>query len=172
METNSLTLVFPTAEHERAALAYRQEYFDIGVLDINGDGGLDYASDYGAWLLKIAYDMTTEHEGHVPATTYFSVLGGKIIGTVQIRHYLNAELTVKGGHIGYGIAPSERRRGYGTAQLRLALEKCREMGITRVLITCAKENIASARTIQRCGGVLENEVDHEGGVIQRYWVEL
>ena len=82
-----------------------------------------------------------------------------------------------GGHIGYSIRPSQRRKGYARETLRLTLDKCREAGEARVLITCDKDNIPSARTIPANGGVLENEVVDEpglgqSGMIQRYWITL
>lgn len=94
------------------------------------------------------------------------------MGAVNIRHYLNDKLFETGGHIGDGIRPSERRKGYATAMIGLALEECRKLGIDRVLICCDKDNIGSAKSIQRNGGVLENEVEENGNSVQRYWIEL
>lgn len=91
---------------------------------------------------------------------------------MNIRHYLNDKLFETGGHIGDGIRPSERRKGYVTAMIGLALEECRKLGIDRVLICCDKDNIGSAKSIQRNGGVLENEVEENGNIVQRYWIEL
>lgn len=95
------------------------------------------------------------------------------VGAVNIRHYLTDELLKTGGHIGDGIRPSERRKGYATAMIALALEECKKLGIDRVLICCDRENIGSAKSIIRNGGVLENEVEEEDGhVEQRYWIQL
>lgn len=94
------------------------------------------------------------------------------VGAVNIRHHLNDKLTQTGGHIGDGIRPSERRKGYATAMIGLALEECRKLGITRVLMTCDRDNIGSAKSILRNGGVLENEIEEEGTIIQRYWIQL
>ena len=73
--------------------------------------------------------------------------------------------------------PSERRKGYAKEMLRLILIKCKELGADKVLLTCDKENIASAKTIISNGGILENEVKDEvslskSGIIQRYWINL
>lgn len=95
-----------------------------------------------------------------------------LIGAIDIRHYLNDYLLQYGGNIGYGIRPSERKRGYATQMLALALEKCNEMQISRVLITCFESNIASANTIIKNGGILENEVIEYGKIKQRYWIQL
>lgn len=120
-------------------------------------------------------EIKEETDGHVPDSTFFLLdLDRNIfVGAVNIRHYLNDSLLFSGGHIGDGIRPSERRKGYATAMIGLALEECRKLGITRVLMTCDKDNVGSAKSIMHNGGVLENEIVNEEGVIeQRYWIEL
>ena len=77
-----------------------------------------------------------------------------------------------GGHIGDGIRPSERGKGLGTEMIALALEECRKLGISEVLMCCKKTNLASARTIEKNGGVLENEVLDDGVSVLRYWIKL
>lgn len=97
----------------------------------------------------------------------------RLLGAVNIRHYLNDYLLQYGGHVGDGIRPSERGKGYATEMIRLALLECKKLGIDRVLMVCDKNNVASARTIIKNGGVLENEIiDYEGVLIQRYWIDL
>ena len=91
---------------------------------------------------------------------------------MNIRHKLNEKLLLNGGHIGDGIRPSERGKGYGTRMIALALEKCRELGIDRVLMVCDRNNAASARTIVKNGGVMENEIEVDGVVEQRYWIDI
>ena len=120
-------------------------------------------------------EIKEERDGRVPDSTFFCLdLDRNIFaGAVNIRHYLNEDLLFSGGHIGDGIRPSERRKGYATAMIRLALEECRKLGIRRVLMTCDKDNVASARTIIKNGGILENEIINEEGVPeQRYWIDL
>lgn len=94
------------------------------------------------------------------------------VGAVNIRHYLNDSLLKTGGHIGDGVRPSERRKGYATAMIALALEECKKLGIHKVLMCCDKENIASAKSIIHNGGILENEVEEKGHLEQRYWIQL
>lgn len=94
------------------------------------------------------------------------------VGAVNIRHYLNDALLFGGGHIGDGVRPSERRKGIATQMIGLALEECRKLGIDRVLMTCDKENTGSAKSIQNNGGVLENEIETDGEILQRYWIDL
>ncbi|HMF29906.1 MAG TPA: GNAT family N-acetyltransferase [Candidatus Lokiarchaeia archaeon] len=133
-------------------------------------------SDFDAMIAKLENQSQGKglKEGLVPATTYWLARNdGKILGATNIRHYLNEFLERTGGHIGMGIRPSERRKGYGTELLRMALKITRDMGITSVLVTCDKDNIASARTIQKNGGVLDSEEEEEDGVIvQRYWIQI
>lgn len=110
----------------------------------------------------------------VPDSTYFCLDKDRniFVGVVNIRHYLNDNLCHTGGHIGDGIRPSERRKGYATAMIHLALEKCREMGMNKVLMTCGKDNIGSAKSIINNGGVFEREVEEDGETEQRYWITL
>ena len=120
-------------------------------------------------------ERKTEEDGLVPNSVFFALDTDRdiFVGAVDIRHYLNDGLLVTGGHIGDGVRPSERRKGCATAMIALALEECRKLGIPRVLMTCDKDNTGSAKSIVKNGGVLENEVINEEGVLeQRYWITL
>lgn len=109
----------------------------------------------------------------VPASTYFLLDDeNRICGAVNIRHRLNDNLKLGGGHIGYGIRPKARKQSYGTEILKLALEKAIDMGIQKVLVSCYKENVNSARIIQRNGGVLDSEIEEDNKITQRYWIQL
>ena len=119
--------------------------------------------------------MTQPRDGLVPDVTFFALDTERdlFVGAVNLRLWLNERLLFDGGHIGDGIRPSERRRGYATEMIRLALIECKKLGIKRVLMVCDKDNIGSAKSIVRNGGVLENEItDEDGTVEQRYWIEL
>ncbi len=132
--------------------------------------------DYISLLKDLESYKTREKCPHhfAPSDTFFLINNqNKILGAVCIRHCLNEELLKFGGHIGYGIRPSERKKGYATIMLRMALEKCWTMGIDKVLVTCNKDNIPSAKTILANGGILENELmEDNGNIVQRYWIEL
>ena len=112
--------------------------------------------------------------GWVPDSTFFCLdeERGVMVGAVNIRHELNDALLLNGGHIGDGVRPSERRKGIATAMIGLALQECRKLGINKVLMVCDKDNIGSARSIIKNGGILENEVAVDGTVEQRYWITL
>ena len=117
-------------------------------------------------------DCKEPRDGLVPDSTFFCLDEERniLVGAVNIRHELNDYLLAHGGHIGDGVRPSERRKGYATRMIALALEECRKLGITRVLLVCDKDNIGSAKSIVRNGGVLENEIIRNGIVEQRYWI--
>lgn len=119
-------------------------------------------------------EVKSETDGLVSDLTFFCLdLNRNIfVGAVNIRHYLNDYLFRYGGHIGDGIRPSERGKGYGTKMVSLALEECTKLKINRVLMTCNKKNIASRKTIINNGGILDSEVELDGNVIQRFWIEL
>jgi len=112
-------------------------------------------------------------KGLVPSSMYFLIDNhNKIYGAIDIRHELNDYLLQYGGHIGYGIRPSQRRKGYASQMLTLALPIAKELGINKVLITCDKNNVGSAKTIMNNGGILENEVINGNEVTQKYWIEF
>ena len=128
--------------------------------------------DFSHYLEEI--EVKDERSGLVPDSTYFCLDEERncFVGAVNIRHYLNEALLLNGGHIGDGVRPSERRKGVATQMIRLALEECKILGIDRVLMVCDKENIGSAKSILKNGGVLENEVVVDGVIEQRYWITL
>ncbi len=109
----------------------------------------------------------------VPSTFLLAEADGTIVGRTSIRHNLTDRLLLIGGHIGYAVLPPYRRRGYTTEILLQSLVIAHSLGITPVLVTCDEGNEPSARTIERCGGTLENVVDNpEGGPPKRrYWIE-
>lgn len=170
-------LIYPTKEYENRAFEYINEFL-LYNSEINGTGGLDRFDDYDEWLIKVESDLDIPNipEERVPANTFFLIRTSddKIIGMINIRHKLNEFLQNEGGHIGYSIRPRERKKGYGTLMLKLGLEKCQELDLNKVLITCDKSNIASAKVIQNNNGILENEIYSNtfSEIIQRYWVCL
>ena len=160
-----------------AAGEYRQEFLSSGD-SMDGCSNLrrfENMSDWYDWICKAEHKATCP-AGWVPDTQYICVRtqDGCIVGMLDIRHKLNEACLNLFGNIGYSVRPSERRKGYASAMLAMAKDICRNMGMEKILVSCHKENTASARTIQKNGGVLENEVvDHRNGeVLQRYWIKL
>ena len=109
-------------------------------------------------------------KGRVPATFFIAEVDGKLVGRASIRHELNTFLLNYGGHIGYGVRPAFRRKGYATEILRQSLAYIRGIGVRDVLMTCFDENVGSATVIESCGGELENIVEFEEKPLRRYWI--
>ncbi|QLQ15110.1 MAG: GNAT family N-acetyltransferase [Micropruina sp.] len=145
--------------------------------------GFDLATrdGFAGWVERLLVEADPSFiapGGRVPATTLWVVEGEEYLGAVNLRHRLNEFLARIGGHIGYGIRPSARRRGLATFALRGALARAANLGIERALVTCDVGNEGSWRTIERCGGVLESVIEPDAEALargfdqpkRRYWV--
>ncbi|MCT2534204.1 GNAT family N-acetyltransferase [Aquibacillus koreensis] len=112
--------------------------------------------------------------GWVPDSTYWLInKKNRILGVVNIRHQLTPFLLYNGGHIGYGIRPSERQKGHATKLLNCALEKAKELGISKALVVCDESNTGSYKTIVKNGGIEDEDyVEENGNVIKRFWIDL
>ena len=174
-----MRMVFPTIECKEQAIDFINELREYGS-EINGAGSLYemlQTATYEDWLKKVINDVDVANirPGRVPALTYFYVReeDNRVVGMSNIRLRLNDFLRTQGGHIGYCIRPTERRKGYATSMLGESLRVCRVMGIDKVIVTCDTVNIASAKTIQNNGGVLDAEFysDVFKTDIQRYIID-
>ena len=177
MNKYELELIFPTKEYKKDVEEYLQEFLDNGENEIAGDGGLDRIRDFDKWLEKVQNDLSVDtiDKGRIPATLYLTIRKSdkKIVGNLQIRHFLNEKLLNYGGHIGDSERPSERRKGFATEMIRLGLLECKKLNINKVLMVCDKDNIGSRKSIVYNGGILEDEiVEDSGHIIQRYWIDL
>lgn len=174
---SDIELIEVSKEYEEQAMVYRQEFIDYDEKLINGSSGLIEYDNYDEWLDKVATEKVKECSStDTSATTYFTYRkrDNKIIGSVKLRHHLTEELEKDGGNIGYGICPSERGKGYGSLQLSLALEKARAMNMSKIMITCNKDNRGSALVAIHNGGVLSGEGfdEDEAKVTEIYWIYL
>lgn len=171
-------LILPTVDLHAAWL----EAWDDWGRDTHQDGSgmqlgkdLDTPEGFAAWvedLLRRSDHTTPLADGYVHATHWWIVEDGNYLGAISLRHELNDFLLRAGGHIGYGIRPSARGRGLATWALATVLDEARALGLQRVLVTCDETNLASARTIERNGGQLEDIRDTELGHTCRYWITL
>jgi predicted acetyltransferase len=167
-----MQLLKPTPAMKDAFLDYVKEWEELGETVAPGAARME-GRTYEAWLEDILLLETQPTDRYVTSDTYFWMdTPGRLIGVISLRHTLNDFLLRAGGHIGYGVRPSMRRRGHASAMLAAVLPRAGKLGLARVLVSCYKENIASARTIQKNGGVLENEIEEDGRTVQRYWIEL
>lgn len=170
-----LKLVFPTEEYEKQWKEIIEEIERSKETMVPHALKKD-ANDYGEYL-EIVRRYSTGVDipaDRVPSDIFFLVNEDdkKILGAIDIRYELTEYLLKYGGNIGYGIRPTERKKGYASEMLKLALDICREKGLKKVLITCDKKNLGSARTMINNGAILENEVENGEEITQRYWIEL
>ncbi|MEV4618772.1 GNAT family N-acetyltransferase [Asanoa sp. NPDC049573] len=103
------------------------------------------------------------------ASPRWIVEDGRVLGGIALRHKYDDDL----GQIGYGVRPSARRRGLASWALGAMLVEARAvLGLDRILVPCLADNVASARTIERNGGVLEGIRETVHGPVRRYWIML
>jgi len=121
---------------------------------------------YVSWLREESLEDSPRPSGYVPSTTLWWVSGDEYLGRIAIRHRLTPHLRDFGGHIGYDVRPTARRRGHATAMLAAALPLAQALGIDPVLVTCDEDNVGSRKVIEANHGVLEDK----RGVKLRYWV--
>ena len=170
-----IILVKPDLSYADEIIKYKEESLAESPI-INGSAGLDRFSSIEVWLeeLKKRSCEDTVPKGLVPSSTYLAVRekDNYIVGMIDIRHYLNEYLTQVGGHIGYGVRKTERNKGYAKQMLKLALEKCKELKIKKVLITCDEDNIASEKVILSANAKLEDIRNVDGENKKRFWIDL
>lgn len=164
------TLIEPSSRKQEAFASMAQDWRDHGV-DRYGLALDDFAA-YLTRLARLADPAQTR--GRVPGTELWLEEQEQIVAVVRVRFWLTPELEVEGGHIGYDVRPSARRRGFGTAALELGLHEARRRGIDRARLTVDADNAASVAIIERCGGVLSGEMlsPASGKPIKQYWIAL
>ena len=172
---DKIILVEPDLSYADEIIKYKEESLAESPI-INGSAGLDRFSSIEIWFeeLKKRSCEDTVPKGLVPSSTYLAVRekDNYIVGMIDIRHYLNEYLTQVGGHIGYGVRKTERNKGYAKQMLKLALEKCKELKIKKVLITCDEDNIASEKVILSANAKLEDIRNVDGENKKRFWIDL
>lgn len=157
IENAAVRLEKVAASHQIEAEEMKQEFFNFGETIINGSALFDQMP-FCEWLVNTNrnHDPKTVRKDWVMATTFFAFRKAdeKMVGVIDVRHELTVPfLQQYGGHIGYSVRPSERKKGYATQMLKLALSYCRSLHISTVKLGCYADNLASIRTIERCGGI-------------------
>ena len=170
-----IILVKPDLSYADEIIKYKEESLAESPI-INGSAGLDRLSSIEDWLeeLKKRSSEATVPEGLVPSSTYLLLRYqyNYIVGMIDIRHYLNEYLTQVGGNIGYSVRKTERNKGYAKQMLKLALGKCRDLKMKKVLITCDEDNIASEKVILSANAKFEDIRNVDGENKKRFWIEL
>lgn len=151
-------LVSPSDQYKASFLQALHEYQAEGLTHYLILDAEKLERDFGAYVALLQRQSRGESlpEGKVPHTELWLVEGDEFLGRVDIRHHLNPRLSQEGGHIGYDVRPTQRRKGYGKLALELGIAKARELGIEEVLVTCDVNNLASKKVIESNGGVLED----------------
>lgn len=171
---NKLILVIPNYSYKFQAQEYIEEFKRYNS-NINGSGNLEKYEDYDTWL-DFLNEMKNPKNGNIPRSTFFVVkeCDNKVIGMINIRHGLDNFLLNEYGNIGYSVRPTERNKGYANQILHLGLNECKKIGLKKVLLVCAKNNIASEKVIRHNGGIYWNKIDTkcEGKDTQRYWIYI
>ena len=170
-----IILVKPDLSYADEIIKYKEESLKESPL-INGSAGLNRFSSIEDWLEELNKRSCedTVPKGLVPSSTYLGIRekDNYIVGMIDIRHYLNEYLTQVGGNIGYSVRKTERNKGYAKQMLKLALEKCKELKIKKVLITCNEDNIASEKVILSANAKFEDIRNVDGENKKRFWIDL
>ena len=159
----------PQMEDEALLRDYVQEHYANGERDITASHALTTMA-YGEWVEKINRNAVQGVEGYGRSLVLLGFERERLVGLLSVRYELPQRLAESIGHIGYGVRPSERRKGYATEMLKHALDICRQRGLQRAIVGCFKDNTASEKTILKCGGVFMCESDNfVKGRLSRYF---
>jgi predicted acetyltransferase len=171
-------LIAPTARLRDSWLESREEWgrgMHQDGAGLHASDDVDTVDGFAAWVSRLhraAEPSVPVGEGRVPATYWWIADRDTYLGAITLRHALNDFLLRAAGNIGYGVRPSARRRGLASWALAAVMPRARALGLDRLLVTCDHSNLGSARTIEKCGGVLEDVRDTELGRVRRYWITL
>lgn len=170
-----LYLAKPSLEYKKQIMDFRQEFISNQEIAYGTQHLYNYTS-LEEWLEQIRLNEKAEtvESGRPPSYEFMAIRkeDEKIVGMINIRYNLTDEMLMFLGHIGYCVRKSERRKGYATEMLRLALLEAKKIGLNRVLLTVDSDKTASIATMKKNGAILENEVPYNNKITQRYWIEL
>ena len=171
----------PSIKRKKEIIEYLDEFVEYGS-DINGSGSLDKIYDGYTFEEALERSLNMENEeyaksvGRCPGKTFMLIRenDNRIVGTINVRWNLNKEMLQFGGNIGYGIRPTERRKGYNKINLYLGLKEAKKLGLNKVMLDCSVTNLGSDKTIKALGGVLERQGKDpwNGELTNVYWIDV
>ncbi len=174
---DAIELRFPAIEHESRAEEFKNEFFQNGETVINGSSLYDQMA-FQDWLVAVKNNANAEtaSKDWVVTTAFlaFRKSDNSVVGIIDIRHSIDHPFLAQyGGHIGYAVRPSERRKGYATQMVNLALDYAKSIGLQKVMLGCYTDNTASVKTILNCGGVLTKTKPYaDGKPMNIYWIDI
>lgn len=161
----------PTINDLEKLQDYINEHYNNGETSITASNELT-TMDYDKWLEKLKEDEIGKNKEWGISETYILIDNNKVLGMLNIRYTLKDEMKELYGHIGYGIRPSERKKGLATYLLKEALIKCKEKGLEEVIIGCYEDNIASSKTIIKNNGILYKKSKMRNKTANYYKIKL
>lgn len=177
IDAGDFFLIEPTELYLEQIAEYKKEFLETNS-SMDGCGPLRRCENPTDYILECEKYKSSDTlpKDFVLATQFFYIRKADncLVGMIQVRHYFNKYLSKYGGHIGYSIKPSERRKGYATSMLKAVLPYCKEIGIDKILITCIEDNIGSEKAIVNNGGFYESTV-YERKMrqrLKRFWINL
>lgn len=174
----TIKLVEPKRDHASMIWEFRQEVLESNEKDaFAGCGNLKSSLSALDWIEEVqsGNKASTCPPDKVPSHIYLAIREEdvRLVGMIDLRHHINHPILSEwGGHIGYMVRPSERRKGYAKTMLKESLVHAKALGLSQVLITCDISNVASEKTILANYGVFERLIEGDGRVLKRYWITL
>ena len=165
-----IKLIKPSKEYFNQLIKLKHDFINNNESRIQGSGSLDRYENLDEWLKSINEIEKGLNKKIVPTTYYLILFDDEVVGTISMRHYLTKDLEEFGGHIGYSIKPSVRRKGFATEALKVLLHLYKDK-YDDILIMCEADNIASNKTVIANGGLLINQIEKFGLKINRYIIK-
>ena len=164
-----IKLIKPSKEFFNQLKELKQDFINNNESRIQGSGSLDKYENLDEWLKSINEIEQGLNSKLVPTTYYLILSDDEVVGTISIRHYLTKDLEEFGGHVGYSIKPSSRRKGYAKEAVRAVLSYCKQhIGTRLVYAMVDRDNEASIGLCERLGFVYKETVPQNGRIFSYY----
>lgn len=161
----------PKLSDKEEVIKYIQNHYANKEKSLSASDGLT-SMTYEDWLMQVKNNTIVKNGDWGRFFIFFAFDNDELVGILSLRPEIKGNLLEKYGHIGYGVKPNARRKGYATEMLNYAIQKCKEFGLEKVRLGCYKENTGSAKTIEKCGGVLLEEKDELLETNEYYTINL